>query len=381
MPNKQQQQQPSDNQPSSPTTQDTPTLQSVENMLKHLKMKRQQQDSATLACNTLSSNCGINSTVNQQSASVVDDNKSHNHRKQPIIGENRLQDEKPTSGHQNQPPPRRVRGRRSSKPQMEKRRRARINQCLDILKSYVLTDSTNLSQLGIDITLLNENKDEESIARTILKSSGLINRHRGRKNPNKLEKADILELTVDYVRRLHEQRARLINDQSSSHTSKPPSSLSSGSSSCGSNYSCQSSPSSATAVVVTSKLSPPLFNSNNNKNQLTQHRMPLTSPLMLNLSAIDRHAHIGLQATPPSPPPSSASSSPQPLLTISSNIPQVQQQQQQQYQCNQQHQHPHQISPPSVFTNNDILDLSNYKPIRVQSQVHHSMSTTSSYIY
>ena len=40
--------------------------------------------------------------------------------------------------------PKRVRGRRSSKPQMEKRRRARINECLDILKSYVLTDSDNL---------------------------------------------------------------------------------------------------------------------------------------------------------------------------------------------------------------------------------------------
>lgn len=350
-------------------------------MLKHLKMKRQQQDSAALAFNILNGNKSINPTIDQRSASVAGD-KKHNH-KQASIGENRLGDEKEKevfiSSHQNQPPQRRVRGRRSSKPQMEKRRRARINQCLDILKSYVLTDSTNLSQLGID-TLSNENKDEESIARTILKSSGLINRHRGRKNPNKLEKADILELTVDYVRRLHEQRARLINNQSSSHISKP-SSVSSGSSSCGSNYSCQSSPSSATAVVVTSKLSPPSFNSNSNSNNLKiqqhHHQMPLTSPLMLNLSAMDRHAHIGLQATPPSPPPSSASSSPQPLLSISNNIPQVQQQQ----QCHHHHQHHlHQISPP-VLTTNDILDLSNYKSIRVQSQVHHSMSNTSSYIY
>lgn len=101
--------------------------------------------------------------------------------------------------------PKRALGRRSSKPLMEKRRRARINQCLDILKSYVLTDSNILEQLGID-TMASENQDEETIARKILKNSGLIHRHRGRKNPNKLEKADILELTVDYVRRLHEQR-------------------------------------------------------------------------------------------------------------------------------------------------------------------------------
>lgn len=104
----------------------------------------------------------------------------------------------------------RVRGRRSSKPAMEKRRRARINECLNILKSYVLNDSTNLNRLGIDLTAGENQLDEESIACHILKSSGLINRHRGRKNPNKLEKADILELTVDYVRRLHEQRDELL---------------------------------------------------------------------------------------------------------------------------------------------------------------------------
>ena len=36
----------------------------------------------------------------------------------------------------------RVPGRRSSKPLMEKRRRARINTCLEILKSYVLKETT-----------------------------------------------------------------------------------------------------------------------------------------------------------------------------------------------------------------------------------------------
>lgn len=165
---------------------------------------------------------------------------------------------------------RRVRGRRSSKPMMEKRRRARINQCLDILKSYVLTDSTNLTQLGIDATT-RENHDEETIARNILKSSGLINRHRGRKNPNKLEKADILELTVDYVRRLHQRLVRGDN-------ARPPV--------CGSS---------------------------------------MSSPLTLDLSPIDSNIrqvkHIALKpaGAPPSPPPSSASNSPQPLLSISSN--------------------------------------------------------------
>lgn len=106
-------------------------------------------------------------------------------------------------------PPKRVRGKRSSKPQMEKRRRARINECLNILKSYVLTDSSNLSRLGVDLEAAGGPRDEEQIARTVLRSSGLINRHRGRRNPNKLEKADILELTVDYVRRLHQQRHQL----------------------------------------------------------------------------------------------------------------------------------------------------------------------------
>lgn len=92
---------------------------------------------------------------------------------------------------------------------MEKRRRARINECLDTLKSYVLKDSNNLNHLGVDTTA-SENQDEETIARTILKSSGLINRHKGRKNPSKLEKADILELAVDYVRRLNDQRDFLL---------------------------------------------------------------------------------------------------------------------------------------------------------------------------
>lgn len=171
---------------------------------------------------------------------------------------------------------RRVRGRRSSKPMMEKKRRARINQCLDILKSYVLNDSNNLIQLGIDASS-RENQTEETIAKHILTSSGLINRHRGRKNTNKLEKADILELTVDYVRRLHLQRNELIE-----------------------------------------------MNQHNNNNRLTT---TITSPLSLNLQAPYYQKNeaktncIGLQANifpSPSPPPSSASSSPQPLLSITS---------------------------------------------------------------
>lgn len=108
---------------------------------------------------------------------------------------------------------------------MEKRRRARINECLDILKSYVLNDSTNLTRLGIDLSGTENQLDEESIARQILKSSGLINRHRGRKNPNKLEKADILELTVDYVRRLHEQRDQLLSVSGSNSRTNQPSQM------------------------------------------------------------------------------------------------------------------------------------------------------------
>lgn len=97
----------------------------------------------------------------------------------------------------------RQRQRRASKPLMEKKRRARINECLDTLKAYVLQDSsTNFQALGVDA----DSADEDSLARLILHSSGLINRHGGRKNASKLEKADILELTVDYVRRLHERQ-------------------------------------------------------------------------------------------------------------------------------------------------------------------------------
>lgn len=160
-------------------------------------------------------------------------------------------------------PAKRTRGRRSSKPAMEKRRRARINECLDILKSYVLTDSSNLSHLGVKLAG-DELRDEESVAREVLKSSGLINRHRGRKNPNKLEKADILELTVDYVHRLHKQRDQLM---------------------------------ALRARQGLANLLPqrPLAN-----------RPDLDQPLTLDLSPRSRLDH----RPPPTPPPSSASSSP-----------------------------------------------------------------------
>lgn len=197
---------------------------------------------------------------------------------------------------------------------MEKRRRARINECLDILKSYVLTDTSNLSHLGIDATA-NENRDEESIARTILKSSGLINRHRGRKNPNKLEKADILELTVDYVRRLHEQRDQLLA-HSDNHLT-------------GSNHH-ESSISTTTSV----------------------HYMPLpeiipahlNQPLTLDLSLKSR---LHGQSTPPSPPPSSASSSPNGELLSLNNT-------------NINHQQPYNLSKMILSR---CLDASNYGAI------------------
>lgn len=219
------------------------------------------------------------------------------------------------------PAAKRVRGRRSSKPMMEKRRRARINECLDILKSYVLTDTNNLAHLGVDVAgdpTANENRDEETIARTILKSSGLINRHRGRKNPNKLEKADILELTVDYVRRLHEQRNQLLSSHQLNHSSLT-----------------LSSSSSMTNHQTVNNI--PTDNTNNHYHHHNHHhqRLPelipahLNQPLTLDLSPKSR---LSNQSTPPSPPPSSASSSPNgDLLGVNNNAAAANQQQQQSY--------------------------------------------------
>ncbi|CAL4142934.1 unnamed protein product [Meganyctiphanes norvegica] len=62
--------------------------------------------------------------------------------------------------------------RRSNKPQMERRRRERINQCLNELKNLVLTA---------------QKKDPSRY--------------------NKLEKADILEMTVRHVQTMHRQKA------------------------------------------------------------------------------------------------------------------------------------------------------------------------------
>lgn len=193
----------------------------------------------------------------------------------------------------------RVRGRRSSKPQMEKRRRARINECLDILKSYVLNDTANLNRFGID-PAASENQDEDTIARQILKSSGLIHRHKGRKNPNKLEKADILELTVNYVRRLHEQRDELLitSTTTSSATSSPP------------------------IATTTSNFQQSHYQPAANNHLLLQQVVPahLNQPLTLDLSPKGRALEYQQQDTPTlrayqpppntplTPPPSSASS-------------------------------------------------------------------------
>ena len=173
-----------------------------------------------------------------------------------------------------------ARNRRASKPAMEKRRRARINECLDMLKSYVLNDSTNrlcFADESKSTSASNanaENQDEETVAQILLKSSGLINRHRGRKNPNKLEKADILELTVDYVRRLHEQRNELLEQQQAANILN---------------------------LVRTQTSS---FNSGGHF-QVPDH---LNQPLTLDLSPKSRFNCQ--QQQPPTPPPSSASSSP-----------------------------------------------------------------------
>ncbi|GAB0095378.1 BHLH domain-containing protein [Sergentomyia squamirostris] len=69
--------------------------------------------------------------------------------------------------------------RKIRKPLMEKKRRARINESLDILKEILLRNAT------------------------------LFPLHGNR--PSKLEKADILELTVQYVRILHVKLAATEN--------------------------------------------------------------------------------------------------------------------------------------------------------------------------
>ncbi|KAH7957370.1 hypothetical protein HPB52_018236 [Rhipicephalus sanguineus] len=75
-------------------------------------------------------------------------------------------------------------GRRVSKPLMEKRRRARINRCLNQLKAFLVDPS----------------KPESP-------------------RQSKLEKADILEMTVCHLQALHRQRrtARLLDDPEVRH--------------------------------------------------------------------------------------------------------------------------------------------------------------------
>ncbi|KAH9416570.1 hypothetical protein DERP_009933 [Dermatophagoides pteronyssinus] len=71
-------------------------------------------------------------------------------------------------------------GQRISKPLMEKRRRARINQCLTQLKLIVVDSAGQYTQ----------------------------------NNKCKLEKADILELTVNYVKKLHQEHQQQQEEKS-----------------------------------------------------------------------------------------------------------------------------------------------------------------------
>lgn len=274
-------------------------------MLRHFKMelKRQQLDQITHQENSTTNVQPLSSNHSQTAATMPTSTLANNDKP---LGGTKVAARSATNDTDNKQPkcapvtiktPKRVRGRRSSKPMMEKRRRARINECLDILKTYVLTDSNNLSHLGIDIAA-SENQDEETIARTILKSSGLINRHRGRKNPNKLEKADILELTVDYVRRLHEQRDELLlfksNQQQQQHTTTSQLPI--------------------ITIPKEQQHSLPTTVTNNSPTNQIQSQMPQIIPahlhqqLTLDLSPRSRYGIT--QTAPPSPPPSSASSSP-----------------------------------------------------------------------
>lgn len=72
--------------------------------------------------------------------------------------------------------------KRTNKPLMEKRRRARINQSLAILKALILESTKNQSSNG-------------------LKSDGGANSGGASNKHTKLEKADILELTVRHFQR------------------------------------------------------------------------------------------------------------------------------------------------------------------------------------
>lgn len=190
-------------------------------MLRHLKMElkrdqAQQQQLASLACagrENAPTTTKVSSTKQHSQLSLLDRRLPAT----PII------DTSSSAAAAAGKAPKRQRGRRSSKPQMEKRRRARINDSLETLKSYVLNDPATLEGLGIDERELEPQlmdwsssgeplsseatgERERALAARILQTSGLIHRHRGRKNPNKLEKADILELAVDYVKRLHARR-------------------------------------------------------------------------------------------------------------------------------------------------------------------------------
>lgn len=89
----------------------------------------------------------------------------------------------------------------ASKPEMEKKRRKRINECLETLKDFVLENNRR-----------SDCEEESALVKRLLEDTGLIFRHNGRKNPNKLEKVDILELTVDYIIKLHNDLREVVEN-------------------------------------------------------------------------------------------------------------------------------------------------------------------------
>jgi len=151
--------------------------------------------------------------------------------------------------------------KRMSKPMMEKRRRARINQCLMQLKEMVIDSGKQNIQ----------------------------------NSKSKLEKADILELTVKYVQQLHQNRLQERKENSSENPQQILNDFVAGFAECAKQveeFVCQTQP--LDPIVVTSLSS----HLNNCMNSLDVTHDHITYGVI-------RHTN---QCCPPSPAPSTVSS-------------------------------------------------------------------------
>ncbi|KAK1120987.1 hypothetical protein K0M31_010772 [Melipona bicolor] len=124
-------------------------------------------------------------------------------------------EDEPESGMNAQPGMTKAELRRSNKPIMEKRRRARINQCLDELKSLILEAMKKDANYEIICPALATEVVGGLLLRQQVESSQLRGRYRGvtdfldERSPtrhSKLEKADILEMTVKHLQAVQRQQ-------------------------------------------------------------------------------------------------------------------------------------------------------------------------------